>query len=491
MFTNSLRIGALCLVTASVVATSADAQHRGRAGGGGGGGVSIGRSIGGGGGSIGRSIGHSAPSFRAAPSIRSAPRMHSSTPALGRSVTPRNLQLANPRRGVTTRSVTGLKGSPNVSQKLAIQKGLNQKGLSQKLATRNATLTGNNRTAAIKSSVLRNRSFAASSKAFAGTNFKGQFANKHIGNPKWANFGRRHHRHFFVIGWLGPVFWPYVYDDFFDYVLWSHAYDTFWPYAYDDVYVSLFGPYAYAGTSYASVPAYRERGRVQRVPAGGVAQICSGQGTALIDWPVEQITQAIEPNDQQRGLLDELKNATANAVEAMKSACPTDLPDTPTGRLAAMRARLEAMLQAVAQVRPALDRFYGSLSDEQKSRFNAVQEAPARRRTARTPELSQACGADVAAPVPTDRIRRAVDPSESQAAALEALNEATRRAAEDLKASCTGEANLTPPGRVAAMEQRLKAALQALDVVQPALDRFYGSLSDEQKARFNRLSRQG
>jgi hypothetical protein len=212
----------------------------------------------------------------------------------------------------------------------------------------------------------------------------------------------------------------------------------------------------------------------------------------MIDWPVEQITQVVEPNDRQRGLLDELRSTTASAVEAMKSACPTELPDTPTGRLAAMRARLEAMLKAVTLVRPALDSFYTSLSDEQKARFNAVPEAtPARRRGPRTPDLSQACGADVAAPVPLDRIRRAVEPSESQAAALEALNEATRRAAEDLKASCTGEANLTPTGRVAAMEQRLKTALQALDVVQPALDRFYGSLSDEQKARFNRLPRQG
>src|SRR5262249_58181978 len=122
-----------------------------------------------------------------------------------------------------------------------------------------------------------------------------------------------------------------------------------------------------------------------------------------------------------------------------------------------MRARIEAMLKAVTLVRPALDRFYASLSDEQKARFNAVQEATTstRRRGARTPDLSQACGADVAAPVPLDRIRRAIDPSESQPAALDALNEATRRAAEDLKASCTGEANLTPTGRVAAMEQRL------------------------------------
>ena len=46
------------------------------------------------------------------------------------------------------------------------------------------------------------------------------------------------------------------------------------------------------------------------------------------------------------------------------------------------------------------------------------------------------------------------------------------------------------PARVAAMELRLKATIEALDTVQPALDRFYGSLSDEQKARFNRLARQ-
>jgi hypothetical protein len=162
----------------------------------------------------------------------------------------------------------------------------------------------------------------------------------------------------------------------------------------------------------------------------------------------------------------------------MKSACPSDLPDTPTGRIAAMRNRLEAMLKAVTLVRPALDRFYNSLSDEQKARFNAVPEVtPTRRRTARSPEQSQACGADVTAPVPIDRIRRVVDPSQEQAAALDELNQATRKAAENLKASCQGDQNLTPPGRISAMEQRLKATLDALDSVQPALDRFYGSLA--------------
>ena len=42
------------------------------------------------------------------------------------------------------------------------------------------------------------------------------------------------------------------------------------------------------------------------------------------------------------------------------------------------------------------------------------------------------------------------------------------------------------------MEQRLRAMEQAIDTVQPALAKFYNSLTDEQKARFDRLGpRQG
>jgi hypothetical protein len=42
-----------------------------------------------------------------------------------------------------------------------------------------------------------------------------------------------------VLGWFGPLFWPYAHYDLFDYVYWPYAYDDFWPYAYDDVYYGL------------------------------------------------------------------------------------------------------------------------------------------------------------------------------------------------------------------------------------------------------------
>ena len=48
-----------------------------------------------------------------------------------------------------------------------------------------------------------------------------------------------------VLGWFGPLFWPYAHYDLFDYVYWPYAYDDFWPYAYDDVYYGIYGNYAY------------------------------------------------------------------------------------------------------------------------------------------------------------------------------------------------------------------------------------------------------
>ncbi|HLQ93679.1 MAG TPA: Spy/CpxP family protein refolding chaperone, partial [Xanthobacteraceae bacterium] len=57
-------------------------------------------------------------------------------------------------------------------------------------------------------------------------------------------------------------------------------------------------------------------------------------------------------------------------------------------------------------------------------------------------------------------------------------------------AHCPTEQTLTPTGRVAAMAERLNATLEAIKVVQPALEEFYGSLTDEQKARFNVLGAQ-
>jgi hypothetical protein len=104
------------------------------------------------------------------------------------------------------------------------------------------------------------------------------------------------------------------------------------------------------------------------------------------------------------------------------------------------------MLAAVKTVRPALDQFYQSLSDEQKARFNAV--APAQDSASGKDQRNFIAICNERAPgvtdLPIDRIATAVQPNESQRAALEALREASTKAAASLKADCPTYQALTP-----------------------------------------------
>jgi hypothetical protein len=305
-----------------------------------------------------------------------------------------------------------------------------------------------------------------------------------------------------VLGWFGPLFWPYAHYDLFDYVYWPYAYDDFWPYAYDDVYYGIYGPYAYYGPY--GVPGRSGRGVSYRRygvssgryaattngPGRRAAEVCSNQAPELTDWPIERISEVVQPTDAQRPALDELRAASTKAIEMLQSACPKDLPSIPTGRLAAMESRLQVMLAAVQTVRPALERFYKSLSDEQKARFNAIApagDADAAGKDRR--DLTKFCDerSPGATDLPIDRIGQAVQPTPAQRPALDELKDASVKAAEGLKVSCPSYQTLTPTGRVEAMEKRLDATLGAVKTVGPALVKFYNSLSDEQKARFNSL----
>ena len=155
-----------------------------------------------------------------------------------------------------------------------------------------------------------------------------------------------------------------------------------------------------------------------------------------------------------------------------------------------MRQRIGTMLEALGIVQPPLQRFYDLLNDEQKARFNLMTPEDQTVGSSGGPnlDLSQVCGEQAlkAAP-PIERILQAVKPTDVQRTALDALNDATKKAADFLEANCPVDQPLTPPARIAAMEKRLNAMMEAIKIVQPALQSFYGSLTDEQKARFNQL----
>ena len=91
------------------------------------------------------------------------------------------------------------------------------------------------------------------------------------------------------------------------------------------------------------------------------------------------------------------------------------------------------------------------------------------------------------ASLPIARIDQLVRPTPEQRSRFDKLKEANASASKILQATCPPYATLTPTGRVAAMEQRLKAALEAVDTVAPALTDFYQSLTNEQKAHFDMI----
>ena len=293
-------------------------------------------------------------------------------------------------------------------------------------------------------------------------------------------------------GWVGPLFWPFAYFDIYDYAIWGNGFGApFWGYGYDDIYAGMFAPYGYddlAGylPSRASAAPGTSEAALDRL-----TQMCGEDSRDIGGLPIDQIQQAIELTETQRAALDDLTNASVTAAQKIKAACPTKILLTAPSRIAFMQQRIEAMIAAVTTVRPALEKFYGLLNDEQKARLNALGEDERRRITARNRNRSLAQSCDAAQPTslkwPTEEIDARLHPTETQRASLVALQDASSKAADMLKTSCQADDAVTPPVRLAAVGKRLDTMLQAVKVVRSALDDFYGTLSDEQKAQFEAI----
>jgi hypothetical protein len=389
----------------------------------------------------------------------------------GANVNSRAARIGNSAGNVNSRTAHNANPAPDIKS-AAVHNALNSRAVAGALR---------------KTSALHNphtRALITASAAMAGWH--------HGGNNGWW----RHRNGGF--GWVGPLFWPFAYYDIYGYALWGYGYDSsFWGYGYDDIYAGLFVPYGYQDlTGYLPRYASRSPGRSGQARAGAapaatggpLAQMCGEDSRDIAGLPVDQFQRAVQPDDAQRAALDDLANASVKAAQDIKAACPTEIALTAPSRLAAMQRRIEAMIGAVATVRPPLEKFYGLLSDEQKERITALGQEQRRGRSAGA--LDQSCGA--APPSVTDwpaaDIERTVHPTEAQRASLAALQDATAKASDMLKSACPTDDPLTPPARLAAVGKRLDTLLQAVKTVIAPLDDFYATLDDEQKARFNAIS---
>ena len=401
------------------------------------------------------------------------------------------------------RSNPGANRAATVNRNAAVPSGRN----------RNAAFNANSRTNAranVRSNAVRN---ALNSHAVAGAlhnhaAIRNPNARTHIvasaATAGWhdrrGHDGWWRHRHG-GYGWVGPLFWPFAYYDMYDYAMWGYGDDPgFWDYGYNDIYAGLFSPYGYDDlTGYLPEGAGGSPNAGQ--PSGAAApasdqltQMCGEDSRDIAGLPIDQVQQAIQPNDAQRAALDDLGNASVKAAQDIRAACPTKVALTAPDRLASMQQRVEAMISAVKTVEPALQKFYDTLSDEQKAKLNALGQDQSRSGTEKTASSNNGAsgpGCDTAQPGvtswPSSEIESRLHPTDAQRASLASLQDASAKAADLLKTSCQSNEAITPPARLDAVGKRLDTMLQAIKMVRAPLDDFYGKLSDEQKAQFEAI----
>jgi hypothetical protein len=326
-------------------------------------------------------------------------------------------------------------------------------------------------------------------------------------------FADRRFRHGFRnFGWFGPVFWPYAYGDAFAFALWPYDYyDPFWDYGSDWIVSSLFWPLGEPGTyygdgyggGYADGDIYGVRtarrttgtATAHNIPEQQQQDACGSLAPGVSQFPEAKIEKAIAPaTDEQKAALKEVNVAMTKGAEALKQACPDEPPLTPPAKLDAVIQRLTVMKTAISDTRGPVDKLYGLLSDEQKRRFDQALLASrpgkkSRSQQAENFDVAQLCGdrGPAFADLPAQEIERAVNLDDAQRGKLDALKTASKKAADISKSGCVSSMPSTVGGRLEATEKRVDALIEAANEVKPAVNDFYASLSDEQKAQFNSM----
>ncbi len=115
-------------------------------------------------------------------------------------------------------------------------------------------------------------------------------------------------------------------------------------------------------------------GSAKESTANELSNLCSEESANFTQLPTQAIEQSLKLNSQEKPALDQLSIASSKAATELEKSCPTETPQNPADRLDAITKRLNAMIEAVHTIRPALNNFYASLSDDQKARFNVMQQ---------------------------------------------------------------------------------------------------------------------
>ena len=90
-----------------------------------------------------------------------------------------------------------------------------------------------------------------------------------------------------------------------------------------------------------------------------------------------------------------------------------------------------------------------------------------------------------------DRLEQLIKPTDAQRSKFDELKTASNKAADIIRGACPTDFPKTAVARLDVMEKHADAMLQAIKTVRPAMEAFYATLNDEQKAKLDSNSGRG
>ena len=109
-------------------------------------------------------------------------------------------------------------------------------------------------------------------------------------------------------------------------------------------------------------------------PGPALQTLCTSAVT--VSNGLSTIEILVKPMPEQQVALNELKAVAKLNADAMTAVCAGPYPATLPERVAASEKRLDAALAGIRRLKPAAEKFYATLNDEQKAEASSLLVLP-------------------------------------------------------------------------------------------------------------------
>jgi hypothetical protein len=288
------------------------------------------------------------------------------------------------------------------------------------------------------------------------------------------------------------AFWPSAPQNIFDYVLSSQE-SGLWEHSHGAIVASMFARASKVADEReeADLVSVKIEQTTGTASINGDEPVCGEYTASRVEAETKQLHDTLALADDQKIVLAELRFALLNADEEITADCPRGIPATLPDRLRVMQDRLWAIRVTATGLRAPLQAFYNALTNEQRAKLDAnPPSGRERKKGAPANEAAELCHvlAQRSPQWPADQIARAVRPNKDQQASLEALSQTSSQMNLMMMGSCPKKTPVTPLARFDAALDRLDAMFLSATTIVTAVDDFYRTLSDEQKAKLDTLS---